>query len=144
MAYDDPMIMAEEVLAGRAFVGTCMATNVEHRETKPGNTRPSPVPLVTVRTAQRPPLPIDSTVWWATHRVKGQIRAVTPAQWQAQDEPGDRPYLVEVALLAGHQRGRLVPVAGERCTLANLDPNPTSPPRPAVKVPWTHLPQETP
>ena len=51
-ALDDPLVLAGRRLAGEAFVGEVTEVEMAYSESK----RPSPRPLVTVRTAERPHL----------------------------------------------------------------------------------------
>jgi hypothetical protein len=97
------------------------------------------VPLVTLRTAERPPLPIGTTVRWADDaRVVAEVRAVTPALPRSDDQPDDVPHQVELALLAGHVQGTRVPIAGVNSVFTILDPNPHGWAPTAGDIPWTH------
>jgi hypothetical protein len=145
LAFDDELIMAEYVVAGQAFAGETVAVDLDNRETKPGNRNRSLVPLVTVRTLGRPPLPIGAKVWWTgDSRVGAEIRAVTPTVRRAGDPADDRPYAVQVALIEGHLRGTRAPAVGTGATFTVLEPNP-QPWAPRLgPIPWTHRasPQE--
>ncbi len=137
-AYDDPLLLAELLVDGHGLQGDVEAVDTTHMEVKPdGQIRPSKVPLVTVRTRIMPPLPVGENVWWVANRaVSGEIRTIAPASCRATDPPGADPHTVQIALLSGHQYGRRVPAVGAAVTFAALDPNPSSPIRPAIAVPW--------
>ncbi|MEU8158841.1 hypothetical protein [Micromonospora parva] len=142
MAYDDPLIMAEHVDVGQAFTGDVVAVDENNREVRPGGRNRVRVPIITVRTASRPPHPTGTTVWWADNpAIKCSIRSVRTAYSGLGDDLDDSPYLINLTVLSGMAKNPL-PAAGDRHTFATLSPGSGAPAPRADEAPWTHQPRQ--
>jgi hypothetical protein len=132
-ALDDPLVMAEHRMTGKAFAGTVVAVDAERRIVPPGRTRPVPRPLVTVATADPVRLaPGDNLVSPSRPRQRNEVVEVRPG---------------EVVLQVNDGMGRgarpapgSVPEVGEAVCYADLDlGDGRGYPFPAKEeTPWTH------
>ncbi|TJZ55953.1 hypothetical protein FCH28_11825 [Streptomyces piniterrae] len=111
-ALDDPLVMAGRRLAGEALEGTVTAVEMAFSEGR----RPMPRPLVTLRTADRTPLPERAKLYRALPDGKTQTAEFVA---YAAEEPG----ALVVRLTGGMGRGRT--------------PEPGSVPEPDDAVCWT-------
>ncbi|WP_461030842.1 Gfo/Idh/MocA family protein, partial [Streptomyces sparsus] len=105
-ALDDPLVMAARRLAGEAFTGEVVAVEMAYSQSK----RPTPRPLVTVRTDDHPQLGDGSAVFRELPEGRSQ-------SGEFVDAPG--PGLLTVRLTGGMGRGRepapgSVPSQGQR------------------------------
>lgn len=132
MAFDDPMIMAGLDADGLCLIGTATAVDTTNREVKPGNSRRTAVPLVTI-TLDGPTrlLPETDVVWAGDRRVKGVIRTVP-----AVGTTGE----AVIAITAGHDRGSRLPTQRQSTLFTTLDPWAGFVPGEPDTVPWTHQP----
>ncbi|MGN3958262.1 hypothetical protein ACGV4K_24665 [Streptomyces sp. WAC8370] len=143
MAYDDPLVMAVAEDTGAAFTGEVVYLDEENRERRKRNR--VKVPMIVVRTPDRPAYPHGTRVRWAAHPgMVAEIRSTQPDQRQPGDHPDDRPYLVELAFLA-KWRAQPLPAEGQCVTFATSSPESsgrfaTGP----IPSSWTHERQGVP
>lgn len=130
-ALDDPLILAERRLAGEALVGEVRAVEMTYTESK----RPSPRPLLTVRTEDRPQLAERAKVY---RPLDGKPQTLLHTGRTAE---GDLLFLVTDRMGRGKEPEEgTVPEVGERlcCTLFAHDQR-KGPALPEPEdTPWTH------
>ncbi|MEU3225971.1 hypothetical protein ABZ695_22775 [Streptomyces sp. NPDC006976] len=114
-ALDDPLVLAGRRLAGEAFVGEVSAVEMAYSESK----RPSPRPLVTVRTDERPQLGERVKVY---RSLDGKPQTAEFVRHRPADEEGGAPSLV---LRITDRMGR------------GKEPAPGSVPEPGDRIAWT-------
>ncbi|MFH8472921.1 hypothetical protein [Streptomyces sp. NPDC018000] len=114
-ALDDPLVLAGRRLAGEAFVGDVMEVAMAYSESK----RPSPRPLVTVRTDERPHLGERTKVY---RSLDGKPQTAEFVGYAAEPEDGTAPLLV---LRITDRMGR------------SKEPVPGSVPEPGDRIAWT-------
>ncbi|WP_329025471.1 hypothetical protein [Streptomyces sp. NBC_01423] len=114
-ALDDPLVLAGRRLAGEAFIGEVSAVEMAYSESK----RPSPRPLVTVRTDERPQLGEGVKVY---RSLDGKPQTAQFAGYGPADEEGGAPSLV---LRITDRMGR------------GKEPAPGSVPEPGDRIAWT-------
>ncbi|MFF7328600.1 hypothetical protein ACIQU5_05915 [Streptomyces sp. NPDC090306] len=144
-ALDDPLVMAARRLAGEAFAGEVVEVVASYSEGK----RPSPRPLVTVRTTDRPHLGERARAY---RSLGGKPQTVEFAGY-AEPDPGPDPagtaddaeLLVVVRVLDKMGRGKepeagSVPEPGERLcfTLFEHEQRGGAKLPDAEETPWTH------
>ncbi|MEU0146429.1 hypothetical protein ABZ119_10780 [Streptomyces sp. NPDC006288] len=115
-ALDDPLVLAGRRLAGEAFVGEVTEVEMAYSESK----RPSPRPLVTVRTAERPHLG-DLTKVYRSLEGKPQTAEFAGYAGQAADDDD----AVHLVLRITDRMGR------------GKEPAPGSVPEPGDRIAWT-------
>src|SRR5262249_29907092 len=134
-ALDDPLVMAGRRLAGEAFAGEVADVVMAYSESR----RPSPRPLVTVRTEDRPHLG-ERTKWYRS--LCGEPQAAEVVGWEGHDEGGG---LVVLRIVDRMGRGKepeagSVPEKGDRVCFTLFEheqrggaklPDPQ-------ETPWTH------
>lgn len=122
-AYDDPLVMAELDATGHCVSG--MVKKVEEtRRIKPGNVRPTPTPVITIKTDGRTSLlPGTSVAWAANGKVIGAIDSVPAIGTDG---------LVKIAILKGDNRGTIVPGVGERVVFVDAIPTDIRPTWPSA------------
>ncbi|MGW2177767.1 hypothetical protein ACWCXX_06655 [Streptomyces sp. NPDC001732] len=113
-ALDDPLVLAGRRLAGEAFVGEVTEVVMAYSESK----RPSPRPLVTVRTDERPHLGERTKVY---RSLDGRPQTAEFVAY-AEPEDGGAPWLVLRVL---DRMGR------------SKEPAPGSVPEPGDRIAWT-------
>ncbi|WP_329421133.1 hypothetical protein OG810_23105 [Streptomyces sp. NBC_01693] len=116
-ALDDPLVLAGRRLAGEAFVGEVTEVEMAYSESK----RPSPRPLVTVRTAERPHLGERTKVYRSLDG-KPQTAEFVGYATGATDDPETAVGLV---LRITDRMGR------------GKEPAPGSVPEPGDRIAWT-------
>ncbi|MFF2407261.1 hypothetical protein [Streptomyces sp. NPDC058092] len=114
-ALDDPLVLAGRRLAGEAFVGEVTDVVMAYSESK----RPSPRPLVTVRTDERPHLGERTKVY---RSLDGRPQTAEFVRYAEEPADGDAPALV---LRITDRMGR------------SKEPAPGSVPEPGDRIPWT-------
>ena len=121
-ALDDPLVLAGRRLAGEAFVGEVTEVVMAYSESK----RPSPRPLVTVRTDERPHLGERTKVYRSLDGdpVRSQT-AEFVAYGAASAEDAEAPGTVELVLRITDRMGR------------SKEPAPGSVPEPGDRITWT-------
>lgn len=131
-ALDDPLVMAARRLAGEAFTGEVVAVEMAYSQSK----RPTPRPLVTVRTDDHPQLGDGSAVFRELPEGRSQ-------SGEFVDTPG--PGLLTVRLTGGMGRGRepapgSVPSQGQRVCFTLFPHAPRGGPDlpDPEHTPWTH------
>ena len=130
-ALDDPMIMAELETSGMCVVGEVTKVDLEHKEVKPGNTRATQVPLVTLKLdAATRLLEGARLLWCGDSKVSGEIRLLAEGQ-------------AIVALMDGHNYGERVPAQGSIAIFAPSSTFSGQSPRDPESVPWTHRSADT-
>ncbi|MFI8005201.1 hypothetical protein [Streptomyces sp. NPDC086010] len=119
-ALDDPLVLAGRRLAGEAFVGEVTEVLMAYSESK----RPSPRPLVTVRTTERPHLGERTKVYRSLEGKPQTAEFVGHAEAAVAGEPvdGDAVHLV---LRITDRMGR------------GKEPAPGSLPEPGDRIAWT-------
>lgn len=132
-AFDDPLVMAELDAAGRCIIGKISTVDLDNREVKPGNKNATQVPLITVKLAGPTRLlPGDAITWAAERKVTGVVRKVDSLR-------------VTVALMGGHNYGKLCPGSGDSVLFVDLQPFGGGAPERQDDVPWTHkMPEDAP
>nr|WP_202472354.1 hypothetical protein [Streptomyces sp. SID4921] len=119
-ALDDPLVLAGRRLAGEAFVGEVVEVEMAYSESK----RPSPRPLVTVRTAERPHLGERTKVYRSLDG-KPQTAEFVGYATEATG-PADAPEsAVDLVLRITDRMGR------------GKEPAPGSVPEPGDRIAWT-------
>jgi hypothetical protein len=129
-AVDDPLVLADYELVGKAVTGTVVAVDMSHRE--PGPRRQVQRPLITLESVEPSSMPMGKTLWWTADpgRVGGVLRDITPSQ-----AGGSR---ITIMITSG-MRGTL-PALGARAGFSVLTPRQgPSLPLPQT-LPWTHEP----
>lgn len=135
-AFDDPLVMAELDAEGRCVCGEVREIDVENREIKPGNTRASLVPIVTLGVAATPQLlEGDAVCWSGDQSVHGEIREIRPLR---------RGFEVTVAILGGHKSGERLPAEGGEALFVAVTIFRGRSPDDPREVPWTHRRQAKP
>ncbi|MEU1211326.1 hypothetical protein ACFYSH_19865 [Streptomyces sp. NPDC005791] len=121
-ALDDPLVLAGRRLAGEAFVGEVTEVVMAYSESK----RPSPRPLVTVRTDERPHLGERTKVYRSLDGdpVRSQT-AEFVAYGAASAEDAEAAGTVELVLRITDRMGR------------SKEPAPGSVPEPGDRITWT-------
>ncbi|HBF85360.1 MAG TPA: hypothetical protein DD420_37185, partial [Streptomyces sp.] len=114
-ALDDPLVLAGRRLAGEAFLGEVAEGEMTYTESK----RPSPRPLVTLRTDERPHLGERTKVY---RSLDGKPQTAEFVGYAAGDEDGAEISLV-VRITDRMGRGR--------------EPAPGSVPEPGDRITWT-------
>ncbi|MFE0423654.1 hypothetical protein ACFW15_14710, partial [Streptomyces sp. NPDC058953] len=134
-AYDDPLVMADHELTGRAFTGRIVARDLDR--TIPGARKGLRRPTVVLRTDERPRLPVGTAV-------KSPVRAGQKAEILDVAER-DGGYETVIQLNGGFGAGQgppppgTVPDEGEELTYTSLDPSTLVSRLPAEEdTPWTH------
>ncbi|WP_448319080.1 hypothetical protein [Streptomyces sp. CO7] len=144
-ALDDPLVLAARRLTGEAFVGEVVDVTMTYTETR----RPSPRPLVTVRTEDRPHLGEKAKVF---RSLEGKPQA---AQFVAVEEedggggegevPEEGPLLVVLRIVDRMGRGKepalgSVPEKGDRLCFTLFEHEPRGGPKlpDPENTPWTH------
>ena len=132
-AFDDPLVMTEHRVAGKAFSGEVVAVDATRRIVPAGKTRAAPRPLVTIRTSDPIRLSPGKRLY-SSQRRKQKTEIV--------DITGD---LVTIQINDQMGRGSTpapgsVPEVGDIVCYAELDPSGGQRPRlPAGEdTPWTH------
>ncbi|MEV5161236.1 hypothetical protein [Streptomyces sp. NPDC053728] len=121
-ALDDPLVLAGRRLAGEAFIGEVTEVEMAYSESK----RPSPRPLVTVRTGERPHLGERTKVY---RSLDGKPQTAEFVRYAAADAGGtadtgpDGP--VHIVLRITDRMGR------------SKEPAPGSVPEPGDRIAWT-------
>ncbi|GII29363.1 hypothetical protein [Planotetraspora mira] len=132
-AFDDPLVMAEHRVAGKAFSGEVVAVDATRRIVPPGKTRAAPRPLVTIRTSD--PVRLSPGKRLSSSRNRKQKTEIVSIA-------GDL-----VVIQINDQMGRgstpapgSVPEVGEIVCYAELDPSGGQRPRlpSGEDTPWTH------
>lgn len=125
-ALDDPLMLAELDAAGRCVVGKVRKVNADNREIKQGNKRATAVPLLEL-TLEDPTrlLPGEAVLWSRNDKVSAVLRSVDEKR-------------VELAVMAGHNRGENLPAVGENVVFAALSVFGGGSPEDPEDVPWTH------
>ncbi|MEV0009495.1 hypothetical protein [Streptomyces sp. NPDC047973] len=122
-ALDDPLVLAGRRLAGEAFVGEVTGVEMAYSESK----RPSPRPLVTVRTGERPHLGERTKVYRSLDGKPQTAEFVRYAPGDDEDEAGptgsEGP--VRLVLRITDRMGR------------SKEPAPGSVPEPGELIAWT-------
>ncbi|MGW2653117.1 hypothetical protein ACWC1D_05555 [Streptomyces sp. NPDC001478] len=136
-ALDDPLVLAGRRLAGEAFLGEVVAVESAYSESK----RPSPRPLVTVRTDERPQLGERVKVY---RTLDGKPQTAEFAGYGPADGEDGAPALV-LRILDRMGRGKepapgSVPEPGERIAWTLFEHDQRGGPRlpDAEETPWTH------
>ncbi|MFF1922130.1 hypothetical protein ACFVW8_16360 [Streptomyces sp. NPDC058221] len=135
-ALDDPLVLAGRRLAGEAFLGEVTGVEMAYSESK----RPSPRPLVTVRTAERPQLADRVKVY---RSLDGKPQTAEFAGHGPQEE-GVAPALV-LRITDRMGRGKepapgSVPEPGDRIAWTLFEHDQRGGPKlpDAEETPWTH------
>lgn len=115
-ALDDPLVLAGRRLAGEAFVGEVTEVVMAYSESK----RPSPRPLVTVRTDERPHLGERTKVY---RSLDGRPQTAEFVAYASEDAAG--PEEVLLVLRITDRMGR------------SKEPAPGSLPEPGDRIAWT-------
>ena len=123
---DDPMIMAELETNGMCVVGEVTKVDLAHKEVKPGNTRATQVPMVTLKLDGDTRL-LEGTrvLWCGDSRASGEIRVLAEGH-------------AIVAVVDGHKYGERVPAQGSIAMFAPISAFGGRSPRDPESVPWTH------
>ncbi|MFE4449519.1 hypothetical protein [Streptomyces sp. NPDC056796] len=119
-ALDDPLVLAGRRLAGEAFVGEVTAVEMAYSESK----RPSPRPLVTVRTDERPHLEERTKVYRSVDGEPGRPQTAEFVGYAAGDA-GEGSGRVHLVLRITDRMGR------------GKEPAPGSVPGPGDRITWT-------
>ncbi|MET9589550.1 hypothetical protein ABZY45_01085 [Streptomyces sp. NPDC006516] len=114
-ALDDPLVLAGRRLAGEAFVAEVTAVEPAYSESK----RPSPRPLVTVRTAERPHLGERTKVY---RSLDGKPQTAEFVEYASED-PDDGTVCLVLRITDRMGRGK--------------EPAPGSVPEPGDRIAWT-------
>ncbi|MEU9057448.1 hypothetical protein AB0D13_00780 [Streptomyces sp. NPDC048430] len=114
-ALDDPLVLAGRRLAGEAFVGEVTEVEMAYSESK----RPSPRPLVTVRTEERPHLGERTKVY---RSLEGKPQTAEFVGYAAEDP---HTGTVDLVLRITDRMGR------------TKEPAPGSVPEPGDRIAWT-------
>ncbi|MEU9358096.1 hypothetical protein AB0D35_08265 [Streptomyces sp. NPDC048301] len=122
-ALDDPLVLAGRRLAGEAFVGEVTGVEMAYSESK----RPSPRPLVTVRTGERPHLGERTKVYRSLDGKPQTAEFVGYAPGDDEEEAGptDSEGPVRLVLRITDRMGR------------SKEPAPGSVPEPGDLIAWT-------
>jgi hypothetical protein len=129
----DPLRMIPHLLDHRAVEGVLVAYEADHREVKPGNTRASRVPLVTIRTTIPCLIPRGKKLWWT--ELPDRVPVVLDGVTRDHANGGT---LVRLKVMEHvDEAGTLRTVTGVVCfsQFTTRSPWPT---RVAQMVPWTH------
>ncbi|MFI9624867.1 hypothetical protein [Streptomyces sp. NPDC052042] len=136
-ALDDPLVLAGRRLAGEAFVGEVTEVVMAYSESK----RPSPRPLVTVRTDERPHLGERVKVY---RSLDGRPQTAEFVEYAAEPEDGDATALV-LRITDRMGRGKdpaagSVPEPGDRIVWTLFEHDQRSGPKlpDPEETPWTH------
>ncbi|OKJ41608.1 hypothetical protein [Streptomyces sp. CB01580] len=124
-ALDDPLVLAGRRLAGEAFVGEVTEVVMAYSESK----RPSPRPLVTVRTDERPYLGERVKVY---RSLDGRPQTAEFVEYVAEPEDGTADGCV-----AGDGRGPALVLRITDRMGRSKEPAPGSVPEPGDRIVWT-------
>jgi hypothetical protein len=125
-ALDDPLVMADLDAEGRCLFGTISGIDLDHREVKLGNQRATQVPLLSIKLgAATRLLEGDHVIWCREPKVAGEVREIREAE-------------AIIAVMAGHNRGALLPGEKEQAMFASLSLFGGNAPSDPEAVPWTH------
>ncbi|MER5477688.1 hypothetical protein ABT026_12025 [Streptomyces sp. NPDC002734] len=146
-ALDDPLVLAARRLTGEAFVGEVVDVTMTYTETR----RPSPRPLVTVRTEDRPHLGDKAKVF---RSLEGKPQAAQFVAVEEEDGGGaggegeaseEGPLLVVLRIVDRMGRGKepalgSVPEKGDRLCFTLFEHEPRGGPKlpDPENTPWTH------
>ncbi|MGW3497216.1 hypothetical protein [Streptomyces sp. NPDC001020] len=137
-ALDDPLVMAGRRLSGEAFAGEVTDVVMAYSEGK----RPSPRPLVTVRTEDRPHLGERTKVY---RSLNGKPQAAEFVGYEGPDQDGARDWFVVLRIVDKMGRGKepeagSVPEKGDRLcfTLFEHEQRGGAKLPEPEQTPWTH------
>jgi hypothetical protein len=141
-ALDDPLVLAARRLTGEAFVGEVVDVTMTYTETK----RPSPRPLVTLRTDDRPHLGEKAKVYRSLEGKPQTAQFVAVEEEDGGRDPeGGGPLLVVLRIVDRMGRGRepalgSVPEKGDRLCFTLFEHAPRGGPKlpDPENTPWTH------
>ncbi|WP_299527760.1 hypothetical protein [uncultured Streptomyces sp.] len=148
-ALDDPLVLAGRRLAGEAFVGVVTGVEMAYSESK----RPSPRPLVTVRTAERPHLGGRTKVYRSLDgkpQTAEFVRYASGGEEPGDGEPGHgeaggEEVLVVLRIMDRMGRGKepapgSLPEPGDRTVWTLFEHDQRGGPKlpDAEETPWTH------
>ncbi|MEU3554909.1 hypothetical protein [Streptomyces fragilis] len=145
-ALDDPLVLAARRLTGEAFVGEVVEVAMTYTETK----RPSPRPLVTVRTEDRPHLGEKAKVFRSLEGKPQTARFVAAEEEDggaggAGEVSAEGPLLVVLRIVDRMGRGKepalgSVPEKGDRLCFTLFEHEPRGGPKlpDPENTPWTH------
>ncbi|MDF6020875.1 hypothetical protein [Streptomyces sp. JH34] len=124
-ALDDPLVLAGRRLAGEAFVGVVTEVEMAYSESK----RPSPRPLITVRTEERPHLGERTKVYRSLDGDPGRAQTAefvtyaSGATGEPEDGDGEGTAVLVLRIMDRMGRGK--------------EPAPGSVPGPGDRIAWT-------
>lgn len=132
-AVSDPIRMIPHLLDHRAVEGTVISYDGDHREVKPGNSRASRIPVVTLQSQRRCLIPNGKELWWTEE--PDRVNAVVDSVLPHVSGTGS----IVVLKVMGHvaDADRLRHTSGPVCFSQLTTKEPWSGFLPA-KVPWTH------
>ncbi|WP_328721513.1 hypothetical protein OHT52_19775 [Streptomyces sp. NBC_00247] len=140
-ALDDPLVLAARRLNGEAFVGEVTGVEMAYTESK----RPSPRPLVTVRTTERPQLGERTKVYRSLDGKPQSAEFVGYAQEPKEAAEDGSDVLLVLRVLDRMGRGKepapgSLPSAGERTVWTLFEHEQRGGPvlPDAEETPWTH------
>ncbi|MDH6226865.1 MULTISPECIES: hypothetical protein [Streptomyces] len=140
-ALDDPLVLAARRLTGEAFVGEVVDVTMTYTETR----RPSPRPLITVRTEDRPHLGEKAKVYRSLDGKPQTAQFVGAEEEDGGAAAGDGPLLVVLRIVDKMGRGRepalgSVPEKGDRVCFTLFEHEPRGGPKlpDPENTPWTH------
>lgn len=140
-ALDDPLVLAARRLGGEAFVGEVVDVTMTYTESK----RPSPRPLITVRTEDRPHLGEKAKVHRSLDGKPQTAQFVGVEEEDGGEDPGGGPLLVVLRIVDRMGRGRepalgSVPEKGDRVCFTLFEHEPRGGPKlpDPENTPWTH------
>jgi hypothetical protein len=140
-ALDDPLVLAARRLSGEAFVGEVVDVTMTYTETK----RPSPRPLITVRTEDRPHLAEKAKVHRSLDGKPQTARFVGAEEEDGGADPEGGPLLVVLRIVDRMGRGKepapgSVPEKGDRVCFTLFEHEPRGGPKlpDPENTPWTH------
>ncbi|MET8579144.1 hypothetical protein [Streptomyces sp. NPDC005012] len=141
-ALDDPLVLAARRLTGEAFVGEVVDVTMTYTETK----RPSPRPLVTLRTDDRPHLGEKAKVYRSLDGKPQTAQFVAVEEEDGGRDPeGGGPLLVVLRIVDRMGRGKepalgSVPEKGDRLCFTLFEHAPRGGPKlpDPENTPWTH------
>ncbi|MFJ4968757.1 hypothetical protein [Streptomyces sp. NPDC088755] len=136
-ALDDPLVLAGRRLAGEAFLATVTGVEMAYTESK----RPSPRPLVTLRTDERPQLGERTKVY---RSLDGKPQTAEFVRY-ASEAPEDGEILLVLRIMDRMGRGRepapgSLPEAAERIAWTLFEHDQRGGPKlpDPEETPWTH------
>ncbi|MGW0929993.1 hypothetical protein [Streptomyces sp. NPDC002644] len=140
-ALDDPLVLAARRLTGEAFVGEVVDVTMTYTETK----RPSPRPLVTLRTDDRPHLGEKAKVYRSLDGKPQTAQFVSVEEEDGGLDPEGGPLLVVLRIVDRMGRGKepalgSVPEKGDRLCFTLFEHEPRGGPKlpDPENTPWTH------